>query len=177
MKYVRIFTPFVADEFIRSSPLERLEPFGKVVRLYEGFKVLTQLCVGLVEVAIHGLVFDGPMHSFHLPIRPWMVGFCHPVFNAMRCAYRIKIFLASPLCIGRQCKLLAVVRQNGVNPIRYRCDEPMQEAASIFALVAIKQFRKYELGSAINGDEEIKFAFIATEMADVHMKVADGIGS
>ena len=52
----------------------------------------------------------------------------------------------------------------------------MQEAASIFALVAIKQFSKCELGSAINGDEEIEFAFIATEMADVQVKVANGIG-
>jgi len=172
----RVFMPSVADVFIWSSPLQRLEPFGKVVCLYESVKVLTQLRVALVEVAIHGLVFDGPMHSFNLPIRPWMVGFGQPVLNTMCIAYGIKSLLASPLCIGRLCKLVAVVSQDGVNLIGHRRDEAMQESTSIFALVAGHQFDINELGSAINGNEEIEFAFIASEMADVQVKVADGIG-
>ena len=51
LKDGRVFTPFVTDEFIWRSSLQRLEPFGKVVCLYECVKVLTQLRVGLVEVA------------------------------------------------------------------------------------------------------------------------------
>ena len=176
VKVVRVFTPFVADVFIWSAPLQRLEPFGKVVCLYESFKVLTQLRVALVKVAMHGLVFDGPMHSFNLPIRPWMVGFGQPVLNTMCIAYGIKSLLASPLGIGRLCKLVAVVGQDGVNLIRDHRDETLQEGASICALVTGEQFDIDELGSAINGNEEIEFAFISSQMADVQVKVADGIG-
>ena len=157
-------------------PCSALSRLAKLYACMKSFKVLTQLRVALVEVAIHGLVFDGPMHSFNLPIRPWMVGFGQPVLNTMCIAYGIKSLLASPLCIGRLCKLVAVVSQDGVNLIGRRGDEPMQESASIFALVAGQQFDIDELGSAINGNEEIEFAFIASEMADVQVKVADGIG-
>ena len=46
--------------------MQRLEPFGKVVCLYERFKMLTQPRVRLVEVETRGLLFDGPKHSFNL---------------------------------------------------------------------------------------------------------------
>ena len=176
VKDVRVFTPLVADVFIGRSPLQRLESFGKVVCLYEGFKVLAQLRVRLVEVAMHGLLFDRPEHSFNLPICPWMIGFGQPVLNTMRVAYRIKSLLASPLRIGRLSKLVAVVRQDGVNLIGYRRDEPLQESASICTFVAGQQFNIGELGGTVDGDEEIEFAFIASEMANVQVKVADGIG-
>lgn len=65
MKVFRVFTPFVADVFIWRSPRQRLEPFGKVACLYEGFKALTQLQVRLVEVAMHGLFFDRPKGNDH----------------------------------------------------------------------------------------------------------------
>lgn len=51
VKVFRVFPPAVADKLVGTSPLQCLEPYGKVVGLYEGFKVLAQLCVCLVEVA------------------------------------------------------------------------------------------------------------------------------
>ena len=55
MKVFRVFPPAGADKLIGTSPLQCLEPFGKVAGLDEGFKVLAQLCLCLVEVAIHRL--------------------------------------------------------------------------------------------------------------------------
>ncbi len=153
VKQGRVYTPFVADEFIWRSPLQRLEPFGKVVCLDAGFKVLTQQRVRLVEIATYGLLFNCPKHSFNLPICPWKVGFGQPVLNSALIAYRIKSLFASPLCIGRLRKLVAVVGQDGVNLIGHCRDEPLQKSARICALIAFQQFSVGELGSAVDGDE------------------------
>ena len=78
MKVFRMLLPAVADKLVGTSPLQSLEPFGKVLGLNEGFKVLAQLCVCLVEVAIQRLFFQGPMHPFNLPICPRVIGLRQP---------------------------------------------------------------------------------------------------
>ena len=39
--------------------------------------------MGLVEVAFDGRVLDGAVHSFDLPIGPWMLGLCQPMIDVI----------------------------------------------------------------------------------------------
>ncbi len=129
VKVFLVLPPAVADKLVGTSPLQCLEPFAKIVGLYEGFKVLAQLCVSLVVVAIHRLLFQGLMHPFNLPIRPRVIGLRQPVVYPMLSADLIKFQLMFPL--GRLLfgKLAAIIRQNSMDAVRRRLDQPPEECA------------------------------------------------
>ena len=56
---------------------------GEVVGVDEVAQVDAQLVVGLVEVAFDCRVLDSAVHSFDLPIGPWMLGLCQPVIDVV----------------------------------------------------------------------------------------------
>src|SRR5271154_3267733 len=62
---------------------EGFEPPGEVVGVDEVLQVGSQLVVGLVEVAFDSRVLDRAVHSFDLPIGPWMLGLCQPVIDVV----------------------------------------------------------------------------------------------
>ena len=72
-----------ADKFVWGLAPEGFEPPGEVVGVDEVLQVGSQLVVGLVEVAFDGGVLEGAVHSFDLPIGPWMLGLCQPVIDVV----------------------------------------------------------------------------------------------
>lgn len=175
MEFIRGFSPAITDEFIRTSPLQRLESFAKIVGLQEYLQVLSQLRMVLVKVAIDRLLFDAPVHALDLSIRPRMIGLGQTMFNPMRLANFIELQLAFALRPRLMGKLRAVVGQDGMNLVGHGFDEPAQKSASGLAFRALMQLGEDKLGCSINGDKEIELAFIGAHMTDVQVKVADGI--
>ena len=64
-------------------PLRVLRRLAKLLGVDEVAQMSSQLIVGLVEVAFNGCVLDRAVHSFDLPIGPWMLGLCQPVIDVV----------------------------------------------------------------------------------------------
>jgi len=175
VKFLWGFLPAITDVFIGTSALQGLEPFGKIVRLQEHLQVLSQFLMAAVKVAIDRHLFDAPVHAFDLPIRPRMIWFGQAMFNAMRFTYFIKLQLAFPPLPRLMGKLGAIVGQDGMNFVGNGCDQPVQESASVLAFRALEQFSKDKLGTAVNSHEEIELALLGSDLADVQVKVSDGV--
>src|SRR5271154_967907 len=62
---------------------EGFEPSGEVVGVDEVLQVGAQLVVGLVEAAFDSRVLDGAVHSFDLPVGPWMLGLCQAMIDVV----------------------------------------------------------------------------------------------
>ena len=60
--------PGFADELVGCEASQGLQPACEVVGLDEISEVVSQLVVGLVEVAFDGGVFDGAVHPFDLAV-------------------------------------------------------------------------------------------------------------
>jgi hypothetical protein len=70
-------------EFVWGEAAEGFEPPGEVVGVDEVLQMGSQLVVGVIEVAFDGRVLDRAVHSFDLPIGPWMLGLCQPVIDVV----------------------------------------------------------------------------------------------
>jgi hypothetical protein len=49
----------------------------------EVLQVRSQLVVGCVEISFDGGVLDGAVHSFDLPVGPWVLGLCQPMVDVV----------------------------------------------------------------------------------------------
>ena len=93
----------------------------------------------------------------------------------MRFTDRIKFQLVFPLHRRLFGKLAAIIGQDRMDTVRRPLDQPPEECTSVFAFGAFGQFCKDKLGGAINSHKEFELALLGSDMADVQMKVADGI--
>jgi hypothetical protein len=59
---------------IRGETSEGLEALGEVIGADEVGEVASKLVVALVIEALDGCLFYPPIHAFHLPVGPWMLG-------------------------------------------------------------------------------------------------------
>lgn len=168
-------SPAIPDVLIGTSPLQSLEPLGKIVGLQKHLQMLSQLGMALVEVAIHRTFFDTAVHTLNLPICPRMIGFGQAMVNAMRFTYLIKFQLTFLLDPRLMRKLSAIVGQDGVDVVRDSFDQPAQKGASVFASRPFKQLGEGKLGSAVNGYKEIELALLGSDLADVQVKIADRV--
>ena len=86
----RFFCPLFADELVRREPLEGLEPAAEVVSGNEVVKVLSELGMIFVVIALDRSFLDRPVHSLDLSIGPGMHWLRQPVFYVEIGACRIK---------------------------------------------------------------------------------------
>ena len=77
----RFFCPLFADELVRREPLEGLEPAAEVVSGNEVVKVLSELGMIFVVIALDRSFLDRPVHSLDLAICPWMCRLRQPMFD------------------------------------------------------------------------------------------------
>ena len=82
-KFIWGFRPELTEVFIGREPFEGLESSGEVVGPGEVIQVRFELALGVVEVAFHRSVLDGPVHALDLPVGPRVVGLGEPVFDVM----------------------------------------------------------------------------------------------
>ena len=84
MEQRRLFLPSVADELVGTSTLQSLKPLGEIVGIKKSLEVLSQLRMGLIEVSVHRLFFEGAVHPLNLPVRPRLVWLGQPMINVVR---------------------------------------------------------------------------------------------
>ena len=128
-------------------------------------------------IAFDGGFLDRAVHSLDLAIGPRMVGFCQPMFDAAFAASHVEHvrYVAGGWTIGvarREAELDAVVRQDRVNLVRNGGDQRDQEGGGGHTVGALDQLHKREFARAIDGDEQIEFAFGRLRFGDVDVKEA-----
>lgn len=69
----------------------------------------------------------------------------------------------------------AVIRENGVDLIRQSGDERAQEIGCDASCCLWRELGESELGSSVDGDEEVELAFGGSHFGEIDMKVADRI--
>ena len=92
--------------------------------------MLFQVLVGLVVILLHGGLFEGAVHAFHLPIGPGMVGFGESMVDAKSLAHPRKDMLEGILIALTVGELDAVIGEHGVDLVGYGGDQVAQELCS-----------------------------------------------
>ena len=80
---LRVFCPYFADIFMRRESAEGFETPGEIICSEKIGKVLAQLVMVFIVVALHCCLFERPVHALDLPVGPRVVRFGQPMFDAM----------------------------------------------------------------------------------------------
>jgi hypothetical protein len=175
------------DELVRREPLEGLEPAAEVVGGNEVVKVLSQLGMISVVIALDRRFLDRPVHSLGLAIRPWMCRLRQPMFDVKIGTCRIEGMATeeNPFCphrldvrdrppaAGRISDVRAVIRQNGVDLVWNCVSQIAKEVCRDPACRLAVKLNKRELRRPIDGNEEIEPALGSLHFGDVDMEEAD----
>src|SRR6202453_4586966 len=183
-------SPGFADEFIGGEAFEGFESSGEVVGVEEVLQVGSQLVVSFVEVAIDGRVLDGAVHSFDLPIGPWVLGLGQPVVDGVLGAGVFEgvrpnglSSLKSGLDVRRRRARIAwggevgsVVGEDGMDLVGDGGDQAAQEVSGSLARPLLVHLDEGELRRSVDGDDEVELALRGSNLGDVDMEIADRIG-
>lgn len=74
--------------------LESLQALCEVISCNEGLEVVCQLCMRVVVIALHGGVFQRPVHALDLAVRPRMIDLGEAVFDIIFATDAVKDVLA-----------------------------------------------------------------------------------
>lgn len=130
----------------------------------------------VVVEALHGRFLDRAVHAFDLTIRPGVLDLGQPVLNLMLAADPIKDMLEGmnmPLVIG---ELNAIIRHHDVELVRHGRDQVSHECRSSHFPGLLVQFHEGELGGAVDGDEQVKFAFSRLNLSNISVELAERVG-
>ena len=172
---VRFGCPAFADELIGREAFERFQPSTKIICIDEVGEMSSKLVVAIVMIAFDGGFLDRAVHSLDLAIGPRMIDFCEAMLDAVFAASHVEDVrhVAGGWAIGvarREAELDAVVRQDRVNLVRNGGDQRDQEGEGGHTVGALDQLHKREFARAIDGDEQIEFAFGRLHFDDVDVK-------
>lgn len=175
-----LLCPYSPNVFVRRETLQGLEPSGEVVGHQEAVRMRFELGVRGVVVPVDGCFLQRAVHAFDLSIRPRVFWFREPVFDPMLVAALIK-HMGDPLrrwpvaVTQRMTELAAVIGQKCMDLVRNNPDEAAQEHRGNGSVGCMVQLRIGELAGAVDGDEQIEFAFFRVHFGDVEMEVSNGI--
>lgn len=183
------FCPLFADELVRREPLEGLQPSAEVVGGNELAKVLSELGMIFVVIALDRRFLDRPVHSLDLAVRPWMCRLRQPMFDVEIGACRIEGMATeeNPFCphrldvrdrppvAGRISEMRAVIRQNGLDLVWNSVSEIAEEVCCDPARHLAVKLDECELRRPINGNEEIEPALGSLHFSDVNVEEADWV--
>ena len=179
-KSVRFILPAFTDEFICGKSSEGFEPTGEVVSGNEVVEVNSELFPAVIVVALDGGFLDGPVHAFDLSVGPGMVGLGEAVFDSVNMAGAVEGMAApsgreSSTVLWQIGELDAVVGQHCVDAIRNRGNHLFQKGCGSAHVGAFDQLHERELGSAVDGHEEIELAFRGAHLGQIDVEIADRI--
>ena len=140
----------------------------------------SQLIVGFVEVAFDSRVLEGAVHSFDLPIGPWMLGLCQPVIDGVLGAGVFEgvrpnalSSLQGGLDVRRGRTRIAwrgevgpVVGEDRVDLVGDGGDQAAQEVCGSLARDLLMQFDDGELRRSVDGDDEVEFALRCSNLGN-----------
>ena len=141
----------------------------------------SKLVVAVVVVPFDGGFLDRAVHSLDLTIRPGVTDFGEAMFDAVFAASHVKNVrrIASGWAIGvarRKTELDAVVRQDRVYLVGNSGNQCDEEGSGGRAICSLNQPHEREFASAIDGDEQVEFAFRRPHFGYVDVKEAYRIG-
>lgn len=140
-----------------------------------------ELVVGVVEVSLHGSVFDGSVHALDLAIGPKMVGYSKPVLDSADIASAVEGVAAKTcgwsLPVLRQVgELDAVIGKHGVDAVWNRFDERLEEGDGSSHICFFDEFDHSELRDSVDGYEQLELAFSLSHLSQVDVEEADWTG-
>ena len=131
----------------------------------------------VVVVTLNGGFLDGSVHALDLTVGPRMVGFGQTMLDTARMQRRSKGWPREsrwPLSVlGQVGELDAIVGQYGVDAIGNGCHQCFKKGGGSLHVGMFDQLNEGELRSAVDGHEEIEFAFRSAYLGQVDMGVAD----
>lgn len=119
--------PLFADELVRGEALEGFEPASEVVGVDEVLEMQAQLVVIIVVEGFDGVFIDGPVHAFHLTVRPEMLHLCQTMFDGALIADPIEDVVEGVFVTGLVGELDAVVGQHRMDSVGHCRDQVAQE--------------------------------------------------
>jgi len=100
------------------------------------------------------------------------------VFDTVRLADQIEPHFAECDAVtvpGLFSEVDAIICKNGVYPVRHRLQQMLQELPGCFAIGFLDQLGDRELAGPVNGDKEIKLAFLGPDFSNVDMEISDRV--
>ena len=101
----RFVCPYFADVFVRREAAQSFQPSSIIVCSEKVIEVSAQLLMVVVVEAFHRRVFNCSVHSFNLPVRPWVAYFrltvIDPVFFAAHAEHMGTASSCQPFPISR----------------------------------------------------------------------------
>lgn len=185
-----VFLPSSADELVWCQPLQGLEPACEVVGGHEVGEVLPELVVAFVVEALDRGVLEGSIHALDLAVGPRVLGLGRAVVDVVTRTGKFEGMGSEALALGdgfldqwdgrsaatRCGELDAVVGEHRVDFVGDSGDQAQQEVFGGRCRRRLMQFDEGELRRSIDGDEHVQLALFGSNLGDVDMKEADGIG-
>jgi hypothetical protein len=166
-----------ADELVGREAFEGLQSSPEVVGADEVGHVISELVVVVVVEAFDCRLLDRPIHPFNLAIGPRVFDPGKPVVDLMLSTDTVKDVLEGINVLVMIGELDAIIGQNDVEPVGHGGDQVTQEGCGGHLPGLLVQFNESELGSAVDGDEEIQLALSRLNLSDINMEVAERVGS
>lgn len=176
-----LFEPRFADGFVGCEALEGLEPSAEVVGGDKVAKMLPELVMIVVVVALDGRFLDGAVHPFDLPVGPRMTRLSEPMIDIVLRAGEREGVAAEPFAgrdrefdlFDRGARILrisevdAVVGEHSVHLVRDSGDEVPEEVGRDPCGGLFMQFNENELRGPVDRDQQVEPAFLGTNFGDV----------
>ena len=152
--------------------------------------MLLQLGTIFVVVGSHSGLLESAVHAFYLAVGPRVIGFGQAVIDVVAGTGDFKGMSAEDFAalpsqpdvrgggsgIAGRSEVSAIVGQDGVDFVGNSFDQCLQEVGGVTSRRALNQAGKSELGSAIDGHEEQEFSLLGSNLREIDVEVADGIG-
>jgi len=174
--------PYVADGLEGREALEGFEPPPIIIGVVdEVVQVGVELPRALVMRACDGGILDRPVQAFHLAIGPGMLDLgasvLNPVFWAAQVEQMGDVRGGRAIRVARRKRELdAVVRQHGVDGVGNRGDQRDQEGGGCAPVRVAHKLDEDERAGAVDRHRQGQLAFCRSDLDDVDMNVADGVG-
>lgn len=143
--------------------------------------MLLELGMGSIVPPADRSLLEGTVHPLHLTVRPGVLGLGQSVPDGMSVTAKIEPMpykaRRGPMTVpGRVTEGAAVVRKDGMDLIGYGSDQVLQESRSRLPVRTPMEFGIGKLAGSVDGHEEVELAFFGTDLCDVDMEVAYGVG-
>ena len=153
----------------------------KVVGGHEGEDVSLQTFEAWVVEDLDGRLFDGPVHSLGLTIRPRVIRLCQPVLDAVLGTDTIEdvgaeIPLRGSVPVLRQIgESHAIVGEYRVDFVGESFDDVPQEVSAVHLACVLMEFDISELRDPVDRQEHVEFAVSEPQLADIDVDVRRSI--
>jgi len=156
--------PDFADIFERRKPSQGLQPACVIVGVDEVGKVVPELVVVVIVVALDGRLLDGPVHPLDLTVRPGVFRFRQAMLDAVAPTGPIEWMAAAlgrgPIPVPRHIgELNAVIGQDGMDLVGNGFGKGVEEGRYGHRVGALDDLDEGELRRPVDGDIEVELAF------------------